>query len=288
MCARRSTRVSELESAVSLRARGIDVVIGRARFLDENAVEADGRRLEARRFVVCTGAEPALPPIPGLPEVPHMTNRTVFDLDRLPRLLLVLGGGPLGAELAQAFGRLGSRVRILEQLDRLLPMAHPEASAVIEQRFRREGIELALGSEVERVEGASGDLAVVAAGGRWAGDALLVATGRRPRVAGLGPEDIGVTVTPHGIEVDVDLRTSLRHVYAAGGVLGGPQFTHYAVWQGYAAARNALFPGRVRGIRTAVPWAVFTDPEVAQVGFCEEDAAPATGASRYTAGRWSG
>jgi pyruvate/2-oxoglutarate dehydrogenase complex dihydrolipoamide dehydrogenase (E3) component len=277
-------RVSEQETAASLRARGIDVVIGRARFLDGNAVEADARRLEARRFVVCTGAEPAPPPIPGLRDVPHLTYRTVFDLERLPRRLLVLGGGPLGAELAQAFQRLGSSVTILEQLDRLLPMAHPEASALIEQRFRREGIELVLGSEMERVDGGGGEVVVAAAGGRRAGDVLLVATGRRPRLAGLGLEDIGVTVTPHGIEVDVDLRTSLHHVYAAGDVAGGPQFTHYAVWQGYAAARNALFPGRLRGIRTPVPWVVFTDPEVAQVGLSEEDAR--AGGRRVEVHRW--
>jgi pyruvate/2-oxoglutarate dehydrogenase complex dihydrolipoamide dehydrogenase (E3) component len=128
-------RVSELESAASLRAHGIDVVFGRARFLDANSVEADGRRLEARRFVVCTGAEPVLPPIPGLREVPHLTYRTVFDLDTLPRRLLVLGGGPLGAELAQAFQRLGSRVTVLEQLDRLLPMAGSRG-----QRHHREAL----------------------------------------------------------------------------------------------------------------------------------------------------
>jgi pyruvate/2-oxoglutarate dehydrogenase complex dihydrolipoamide dehydrogenase (E3) component len=276
--------VSELESAAALRARGIEVVTGRARFIDANAIEADGRRLEARRFVVCTGAEPAPPPIRGLGEVPYLTYRTVFDLDRLPRRLLVLGGGPLGAELAQAFQRLGSSVTILEQVHRLLPMAGREASAVVEQRFRREGIELVLGSEVERVDGGGGEVAVVAAGGRRAGDALLVATGRRPRVAGLGLEDIGVTVTPHGIEAGEDLRTSLRHVYAAGDVIGGPQFTHYAVWQGYAAARNALFPGRAPGIRTPVPWAVFTDPEVAQVGLSEEDAR--AGGRRVEVHRW--
>ncbi len=223
--------------------------------------------------MVCTGAEPAVPPIPGLRETPHLTYSTIFDLDRLPKRLLVLGGGPVGAELAQAFQRLGSSVTIVEKLDRLLPAAGAEASAVVEERFRREGVELVLASEVEGVEGGgSGEVAVVAAGTRRAGDALLVAAGRRPRAGGLGLEEIGVAVTPRGIEVDADLRTSLRHVYAAGDVAGGPQFTHYAVWQGYAAARSALFPGRVRGVRTSVPWAVFTDPEVAQVGISAEDA----------------
>ncbi len=265
-------KVSEPESAMALRAHGIDVVTERARFLDASSISAGGHRLEARRFVVCTGAEPALPPIPGLRETPHLTYPTVFGLDQLPKRLLVLGGGPVGAELAQAFQRLGSRVRVLEQLDRLVPAADAEASAILEERFRREGIELVLGSEVERVEGGGGEVAVVAAGTRRAGDALLVAAGRRPRVAGLGLEEIGVAITPTGIEVDAELRTSLRHVYAAGDVAGGPQFTHYAVWQGYAAARNALFPGHTWGVRTPVPWAVFTDPEVAQVGISEEEA----------------
>ncbi len=277
-------RVSQLESAASLQARGIDVVMGRARFLDAGSISAAGHRLEARRFVVCTGAEPALPPIQGLRETPHLTYPTVFDLDQLPKRLLVLGGGPVGAELAQAFQRLGSRVTVLELLSRVLPVADPEASAVIEQRFRREGIELVLASEVERVEGGGGEIGVVVAGTRRRGDALLVAAGRTPLVAGLGLEEIGVAVTPHGIVVDADLRTSLRHVYAAGDVAGSPQFTHYAVWQGYAAARNALFPGRTRGIRTPVPWAVFTDPEVAQVGISEADAR--AGGRRVEVHRW--
>ena len=265
-------RVSELESVESLSDRGIKVVHGAGRFLDAGTVEADGRRLDARRFVVCTGAEPSLPPIPGLDAVPYLTYRTVFDIEALPRRLLLLGGGPLGCELAQALGRLGSRMTVLEQLDRLLPAADPEASAIIEERFRSEGIELVLGGAVERVESDGAGVAVVVAGARRSGDALLVAAGRRPLVHGLGLEGIGVAVSRRGIEVDRNLRTSVRHVYAAGDVTGGPQFTHYAVWQGYAAARNALFPSSVRGVRTPVPWAVFTDPEVAQVGLTGEEA----------------
>jgi pyruvate/2-oxoglutarate dehydrogenase complex dihydrolipoamide dehydrogenase (E3) component len=165
-------------------------------------------------------------------------------------------------------------VTLLEQLDRVLPAADPEAAATIEARLRLEGVDLVLGAQVERIEAGAGEVAFVTARGhpRMAGDALLVAAGRRPRLAGIGLEEIGVAVSPHGIDVDWSMRTSLRHVYAAGDVAGGPQFTHYAVWQGYAAARNALFPGRTRGIRTPVPWAVFTDPEVAQVGLLEREA----------------
>lgn len=264
-----AARVAEQESAAPLQARGIEVVLGRARFVDPGSVEADGRRWEARRFVVCTGAGPALPPVSGLREAQHLTYRTVFDLDRLPRRLLVLGGGAVGAELAQALQRLGSRVTILEQAGRLLPMAVPAASAVLQERFRREGIEVVLGAAAERVEIAGGEVALVAAGKRCVADALLVAAGRTPNVAGLGLDRVGVTVGPGGIEVDDAMRTSQRHIYAAGDVTGALQFTHYAVWQGYAAARNALFPGRERGVRSSVPWAVFTDPEVAQVGLTE-------------------
>jgi pyruvate/2-oxoglutarate dehydrogenase complex dihydrolipoamide dehydrogenase (E3) component len=265
-------RVSETESPGSLRARGIEVVHGHGTFLGAGSVEADGLRLDARRFVVCTGAEPSPPPLPGLDSAPHMTYQTVFGLEELPRSLLVLGGGPLGCELAQAFGRLGSRVTVMERLDRLLPAVDPDASLIIEQRFRSEGIELVLGSAVEGVESDGAGVAVVVAGARRSGDALLIAAGRRPRVHGLGLEAIGVAVGPGGISVDTNLRTSMHHIYAAGDVTGGPQFTHYAAWQGYAAARNALFPGSVRGVRTPVPWAVFTDPEVAQVGLTEEEA----------------
>jgi pyruvate/2-oxoglutarate dehydrogenase complex dihydrolipoamide dehydrogenase (E3) component len=267
-------RIAESESAARLQAYGIDVVMGRARFLDAGAVEAGGRRLEARRFVICTGAEPVLPPIPGLLESPYLTHRTVFDLDSLPGRLLVLGGGPVGTELAQAFQRLGSRVSVIEQAGRLLPVADPEAVALIEDRFRREGIELLLGAAVERIERHGGEVNAIASGGnrRLSGDALLVAVGSRPRVAGLGLEEVGVALAPQGVRVDESLRTSVPNIYAAGDVAGDVRFTHYAVWQGYAAARNALFPGRTRGLRPPVPWAVFTDPEVAQVGLSEADA----------------
>lgn len=265
-------RVSELESSELVRGAGFELVIAPARFRDPWTVEAGDRRLQSRRFVVCTGAEPAAPKIEGLLQTPHLTYRTVFELQSLPPRLLVLGGGPTGVELAQAFRRLGSEVVVVEGLDRLMPTADPEASALIERRFRQEGIELALGAAVERVERAGGEVAVIAGGRRHSGDALLVALGRRPQVEGLSLNGIGVRVARDGIEVDANLRTSLRHVYAAGDVTGAIQFTHYAAWQGYAAARNALFPGRVRGVRSPVPWAVFTDPEVAQVGLSEEEA----------------
>ena len=265
-------RVSEHENPDSLRAAGIDVVMGRAHFRDVKTLEVEGRALQARRFVVCTGADPVVPAIPGLIQAPHLTYRTVFDLERQPRRLIVLGGGSGGLELAQAFRRLGSEIAVVEQQQRLLPMADPEVSDAIEERFRKEGIELALGTVVERVESAGGEVAVTGAGLRLSGDTLLVAAGRTPHAVGLGLEEIGVRLGRDGIEVDGRLRTSLRHIYAAGDVTGAPQFTHYAVWQGFAAARNALFPGRVRGIRRSIPWAVFTDPEVAQVGLTEQEA----------------
>jgi pyruvate/2-oxoglutarate dehydrogenase complex dihydrolipoamide dehydrogenase (E3) component len=266
-------RVSAFESADVLRTEGIEVAMTRARFLDPRTIEIDGRRLTARRFVVCTGAGPAIPPIAGLSESPHLTYESVFELDHLPATLIVLGAGPVGVELAQAFVRLGSRVVLVERLERVLAVADPEASAALAERLRAEGVTLRLGAVVERVEPAGPGVALILGTERVQGDALLVATGKRPRLAGLDLERAGIEHGPEGIRVDERLRTTQAGIYAAGDVTGGPQFTHYAGWQGYVAARNALLPGaNRRGRRSAVPWAVFTDPEVAQVGAAEAQA----------------
>jgi pyruvate/2-oxoglutarate dehydrogenase complex dihydrolipoamide dehydrogenase (E3) component len=266
-------RVFDFETPAQLAAQGIEVVAGRARFVGAGGVDVDGTRVEARRFVICTGASPVVPPIPGLAGAEYLTYETVFDLDRLPPRLLVVGGGPTGSELAQAFARLGSRVTIVEAAPRLAPVADPEAAGVLDRRFRREGIQLLLGTAIERVEGVpGGSVAALAGGRRIEVDRLLLTVGRRPRVDDLGLDAAGVAVGPDGIHVDERLRTSVRHIYAAGDVTGAPQFTHYAVWQGFAAARNALFPGSTRGRREPVPWTIFTEPEIAQIGLSEAEA----------------
>ncbi len=201
-----------------------------------------------------------------------MTYKDVFSLKALPRRLLVLGSGPIGAELAQAFVRLGSEVVLVEAADRLLPMADPDASAVLWDRFMREGVEVFVRAPVDHVERTGHGLALTAAGRRIEGDALLVALGRRPHLDELNLERAGLAFTKDAISVDSNLRTSNPRIYAAGDAAGSLQFTHYAGWQGYAATRNALFPGAMRGTRQGVPWVVFTDPEVAQVGLTDEEA----------------
>ena len=264
--------VYAFETPESLAQQGVEVAFGAARFIDADAIAIDDRRVTARRFVVCTGADPVVPSIPGLAETPFCTYKDVFSLKVLPRRLLVLGSGPTGAELAQAFRRLGSEVSLVEAADRLLPIADPEASAVLLDRFTREGVEVHLRAHVDRIEGAEGRIVVIAGESRIEGDALLVAVGRRPNLDALELERASVAATEQGIAVDGKLRTSNPRIYAAGDAAGSLQFTHYAGWQGYVAARNALLPGAMRGKRDGVPWVVFTDPEIGQVGLTDEEA----------------
>ncbi len=266
-------RVYARETPERLREQGIQVALGHGRFLDPRTIEVDGKRIRARHFVICTGAAPIIPRIPGLAATPYVTYETAFDLPRLPRRLLVLGGGSVGVEMAQAFARLGSQVTLIEQVDRLLPAVDPEASRAIDRQLRAEGVAVRVGRAVERVESGGEAVALEAGGERLEGDLLLVAAGRRPRLDGLELERAGVAFDAGGIKVDVHLRTSQPHIYAAGdAVAGSPQFTHYAGWQGFVAARNALLPGKARGIRAGVPSVVFTDPEIGQVGISEDEA----------------
>ena len=262
------------ESPETLRAEGIDVLEGRAEFQDARTLAVGQREIAARHFLICTGAAPLAPPIPGLEDTPYLTYETFWDLAAMPDRLVVIGGGPIGCELAQACQRLGSRVTLVEAADRLLPNDEPEASQAVAQALRRDGICLRLSSPVESV-GRSGHghcVLVSAGGGSIKGDALLVAVGRRARVDGLGLERAGIEHSARGIAVDDYLRTSVKHIYAAGDCAGGFQFTHYAGFQGAMAVRNMLLPGRSRGRPQHPPWATFTDPEVAHAGYTEEQA----------------
>ncbi len=267
-----SQRVYAFETPEVLEREGVEVVRGRANFRDPHTVEVDGRILHSKRFIICTGAEPAQPPIPGLADAPSLTYQNVFDLRQLPNHLLVLGGGPVAVELSQALRRLGSRVTIIQRGERILPFADPEASSVLTQVLVDEGIEVCTGEEAKRIEQTPTGIRVTTSKGVFEGDKLLVALGRRPKVDGLGLERAGVAFAEKGIAVDDRLRTSQRHIYAAGDATGSFQFTHYAGWQGYIAARNALLPGSSRGKRETVPWVIFTDPQVGQAGLTEREA----------------
>ena len=262
------------ESPETLGAEGVDLLEGRAEFQDARTLVVGNQEVSARYVLICTGAAPLVPPIPGLEDTPYLTYETFWDLGALPDRLVVIGGGPIGCELAQACQRLGSRVTLVEAADRVLPNDEPEASQVVAQALRRDGICLRLSSPVESVgRGGHGHCVLVSAGGgSIKGDALLVAVGRRARVDGLGLDRAGIEHSARGIAVDDYLRTSAKHIYAAGDCAGGFQFTHYAGFQGAMAVRNMLLPGRSRARPLHPPWATFTDPEVAHAGYTEEQA----------------
>lgn len=252
--------------------RGVDVIEGEARFIDSYTIDVEGRRLTAKKFIIATGARAAVPSIPGLDSVPYMTNHTIFDNDRVPDHLIVMGGGPIGVEMAQAYRRLGAEVTVLDVA--LLPRDEPEAGEVIGRVFAGEGIRF-INSLVESVA-KDGEQIIVRLqnGDEIGGDMLLVATGRAPNVDTLGLERVGVTFSRHGIEVDKYLRTNIPHIYAVGDCTTGPKFTHYAGIQAAAAARNALLPIVNTGGHDEdnLPWVTFTDPEVAHVGLTEAQA----------------
>lgn len=253
----------------SLRKKGMDVFIGPAHFLDPDTLQVGSERLRARKVLINTGAGPRIPSVLGLAEVPYCTYLKIFENDRMPEHLLVIGGGPIGCEIAQAYRRLGSRVTVIAQ--RLLPREEPEVTGLLDRIFAQEGIER-IAARAESVR-SDGDAIIVHTGvGEAIGDLLLVAVGRAPIVDGLGLEAAGVRYSERGIVVNDHLQTTARHIYAAGDVIGGPQFSHLAGWQGFQAVRNALLPGNNAGMSAAMPHITFTTPEVAQIGLTERAA----------------
>lgn len=261
------------DSVERFEGLGVTVIRGRARFRSRDEVEVDtGARIRARRIVVATGSRAALPPVPGLDSVPFLTNETVFELTSLPERLIVLGGGPIGCELAQAFARLGSAVTLLD-IGPILPKDDPELTLIVRARLLTEGVAVRDRVRVLRVE--PGPTVVIEEGAGEepiTGTHLLVATGRQPNVEGLELERASIAYDRRGIKVDKGLRTTNRRVYAIGDVAGGLQFTHVAGWHGALVIRNALFRLPVDATPRAVPWVTFTDPELAAVGLSEAEA----------------
>jgi pyruvate/2-oxoglutarate dehydrogenase complex dihydrolipoamide dehydrogenase (E3) component len=261
------------DSVERFEGLGVRVIRAAARFLDPRTVEAGGRRIRARRFVVATGSRAAVPPVPGLAESGHLTNETIFGLRERPDHLVVMGGGPIGVEMAQAFRRLGSRVTVIEQ-QAILGRDEPDAVAVVRAALLADGVALMEGRKVASVRRTADGVTLELADGGPAisGSHLLVATGRRPNVEGLGLEAAGIATGDKGITVDARLRTSNRSVFAIGDVSGGPQFTHVAGYQAGIVIRNALFllPAKVN--YAALPRVTYTDPELAQIGLTEAEA----------------
>jgi len=255
---------------------GVEMFLGHGHFTGKRSLEVEGERLEFRKAIIATGARAAVPPIPGLAEAGYLTNETVFSLTVLPRRLIVIGGGPIGCELAQAFARLGSQVSLVSDVPRLLPKEDADVAALLEKQFRSEGIELILGAKVERAEKSGvGKILIVDSGhGKptVVGDEILLAVGRTPNVEGLNLEAAGVQYDDKGVTVDDHLRTSNKNILAAGDIGSRFHFTHAAEALGRIALQNALFFGRKRASDLVIPWCTYTNPEIAHVGLNEEEA----------------
>lgn len=273
------------DSPERFRSLGVDVIEGRARFLSPEEAEVGGRRIRAKRWLLATGSRTAVPDIPGLAEAGYLTHETVWDLRALPESLVVLGAGPIGIELAQAFSRLGSHVTVVGAAAQVLEREDPEVAAVLARQIEREGIRVLLKSKATSVRVEGGEKVITVVGQELRAAEILVATGRRPNVEEMGLEALGVEVGERGVKVDASLRTSASNVWAAGDVAGPFRFTHVADYQARIAAPNALFPIRRKVDYRVVPWCTYTEPEVARVGMTEAEAretwGDAAGVYRY-------
>jgi pyruvate/2-oxoglutarate dehydrogenase complex dihydrolipoamide dehydrogenase (E3) component len=253
----------------ALRQKGMDVFLGPTSFVDPWSIRTGDQVVHSKKFLIATGARPFVPPIAGLSEMNYATYLNIFDNELLPASMVVIGGGPVGMEIAQAYQRLGSQVTVVA--DHLLPKEDPDVRDLMQKVFEREGVRFVWGqAQACRREGNS--ITVLAGKGEAVGEILLIASGRSPNIGGLGLENAGVKYSAKGIPVDTHLRTSAKHIYAAGDVLGGQQFSHFAGWQAFQAVRNALLPGKSSGFTDVLPRVTFTDPEVAQVGLNEQSA----------------
>lgn len=264
-------RISRADSVQALVAAGVDVFFGQARFTGEDRVEVEGATLRFRRAIIATGARPNTPHIPGLAEAGYVTNETAFELTQAPRRLLIIGGGPLGCEMAQAFSRMGVRTTIVQHWPLFLPREERDAAQILSDAFSRDGLEVRLNTEPVRVR-VEGDEKIVDLvsddyHSSIAVDAILTGTGRRPNVEGMDIAAAGVTCKgPHGIDIDDFLRTSNRRIYAVGDVCLEHKFNNTAAATARMAVHNALLHRRERLSALIVSWCTYTDPEIAHVG----------------------
>jgi pyruvate/2-oxoglutarate dehydrogenase complex dihydrolipoamide dehydrogenase (E3) component len=272
MRARRAD-IAPHDSAARLRSLGVDVFFGRASFTDRQTIAVGGAALRFRKAVVATGSRPATPPIDGLDDVPFLTNETIFDITEQPRQLVVLGGGPVGCELAQAFARLGTAVAIIESAGRLLPQEDADSGEIVARSLAADGVDVRTDVRVTAVSRRGPRIRLVHAGGEVEADGLLVATGRAANVEGLGLDAAGVSADGDGIRVTDTMRTTNRRIYASGDVASRFKFTHAADALSRIVVQNALFFGRQRASSLVIPWCTFTDPEVAHVGITSAEAA---------------
>lgn len=273
-------RIQEHDSPERFCKLGALVRFGSPGFLDPHTVAVDGAPVTARSWIIATGSRPAVPPVAGLSDTPYWTNETVFSQRVLPKRMIVLGGGPIGLELAQAFSRLGSSVTVVEFLDQILGAEDPDIAEVLKGRLEREGIVILTATKAMSAAHANGIFRLDIAPAKGEGpartleaEALLVAAGRKPTIEGLGLEEAGVAYTPRGITTDKRLRTSQKHIYACGDVNGIMPFTHVAGYEGGVALTNAVLRLPRAADYERIGWCTYTDPEVAGLGLNEKAAA---------------
>ena len=254
---------------------GVKVIEAQGTFADKNTVIAGGTTIKARRFVIATGSLPFIPPIPGLDQVSFYTNETIFNLMQQPEHLIVIGGGAIGCELAQAFLMLGSKVTILEAFH-LLPRDEKDLVALLRAHFLEQGLNIHENIKIKNVQQQDQRMEIIfeknGAQHTMQGSHVLVATGRRPSIEGLYLEKAGVRYSKKGIEVDTRLRTSNKHIFAIGDVIGGYQFTHMANYHAGIVIRNALLRLPAKTNHRAIPWVIYTEPELAHVGLSNDEA----------------
>ncbi len=258
--------------------RGIKVLFGNSRFIDNRTIELDDKPISAKRFIICTGSHPQVPPIDGLKDIDYLTNENIFDLEVLPKSIIVLGGGPIGVEISQALSRLGVEVSIVEMMDRILFREDIEVANILSDLLVKEGIRIYSGKKAIKFS-KEGGLIALTVDDKDAGQSvikaekILVAVGRAANVEGLDLEKAGVKYSSKRIEVDNTLRTCTKNIYACGDVAGPYQFSHMAEYQAIIAVSNALFPFKQKTDYNTAPWCTFTDPELAHLGLTEEEAA---------------
>ena len=269
--------IEPFDSPERFRGLGVDVIFGEGRFTSPDAFEVNGRRLTAKTFVIATGSRPAVPPIPGIDTVPYLTNETVFDLREPVPSLIVIGSGPIGCELAQAFRRLGSDITVVDIAPATLPREDPDLAAVVHQQLVTEGIRFHFDTTIANVAGGAGAITATLRGKAGTehvvmASHLLLAAGRRVNTEGLGLEAAGIALDKGRIVADEKLRTTNPNVYVVGDVAGGYQFTHVAEHHAGIVLRQAIFKLWWAKPSKVIPWCTFTDPELARVGLSETEA----------------
>ncbi len=266
--------IAPTDSVERFEGLGVKVIQDEARFIGPDKLQAGDTVIKARRFVIATGSRAAAPPIPGLDETYYLTNESIFDLTTCPNHLIIVGGGPIGCELAQAYRRLGAKVTIISQA--FLEKDDPELAQIVTDRLTEDGVTLLTVETITKTEGKAGHISVSykidGADKFIEGSHLLVATGRAPNVTNLGLDDAGVEYDKRGIKTDSHMRTSNRRIYAVGDCTGGLQFTHMSGYQAGIIIRNILFRLPSKVTNKAAPWVTYTDPELAHVGLNERDA----------------